>query len=157
MPDTQQSDEFKSTLKRAASFCAFRERTIKDVQQKLSKWTDEQDWIEQIVAELGKQGFIDEERYARAFANDKFKFNKWGKRKIQEALRFKGITELDIQQGLESINISEYQSTLNELLTKKRNSLHEEDPFIQKQKVARFAIGKGFEPELVWKEIEELM
>jgi len=153
----EDSPAFREARTKIFHFCSYRERTVGEVIEKLQKFRLGNPLIEKVVRELQEEGFLDETRYAQAFSNDKFKFNKWGRLKIRRALKQKGISEDFIERGLDSISTEEYDSILNNLLNKKWSSISSDDgnTAIKKNKVANFLIGKGFEPDLVWAKVRE--
>ncbi len=137
-------------LKKAASFCAYQERTQQEVRQRLRDWGVWGDEAEEIIARLIEDGFLNEERFARAFAGGKFRVKSWGRVKIEQELRQRGLSGHTLKAGLSEINADDYRQTLQELLDKKAASLADEEPFARRQKLARYAIGKGYEADLVW-------
>ncbi len=148
MPVTTLRQQSKA---KAAKYCAYQERTQQEVRDKLYSYGLSREVVEDLLAELILEGFISEERYAKAFCRGKFINNKWGKVKIAIALRQKGISDYCIHAGMEEIDEEEYQALLKSLIEKKWNSLPEEDEYVRRHKTARYVIGKGYEPELVWK------
>jgi len=103
------------------------------------------------------EDFVNEERYAKTFARGKFQFNKWGKLKIRQALQFKGLSDYCQRIALEEIGEEDYHQQVISLIQKKLDSLKKTDPWITKNKAAQYAIGKGYESEIVWKFVNELM
>lgn len=148
MPVTTLRQQSKA---KAAKYCAYQERTQQEVRDKLYSYGLSRDVVEDVLAELITEGFVNEERYAKAFCRGKFINNKWGRIKIAIALRQKGISEYCIRTGLEEIDEEEYHTLLKSLIEKKWKSLSHEEKYVKKHKTARYAIGKGFEPELTWK------
>ena len=140
---------------KAARYCAYQERTHQEVQTKLESFGLSSVDLERILGELEAEGFYNEERYAQAFCSGKLHHNKWGRVKIVQALRQKGLTEQQIQIGLAEIEEETYRNILSDLIIKKLESLKEEDTFTRNHKAARYAIGKGFESDLVWKVLGE--
>ena len=124
-------------LHRAAALCSSSEHCIADIREKLSRWG------------IGER-FIDEERYAIAFAKDKFRFSGWGRIKIRYALQQKRIGNSDIVNALSLIDEEAYTTRLVDLLEKKSRSIHDEDVEIRRSKLLRFAASRGFETELVF-------
>ena len=97
-----------------------------------------------VIARLVKERYIDDERYARAFVKDKIHYNKWGRRKVQQALWQKHI-DSDVQQRvLDEIDEKEYLDVLRPLLKQKRKSIKAASDYEQNQKLVRFALGRGF-------------
>ncbi len=138
--------DYKTALNKAATFCASSERSQKEVAEKLEKWGIAPNDANDILQHLIKEGFIDEVRYCKAFVQDKFKFNRWGKTKIAFMLKSKGIGQSSIDNALNTIDYDEYLTTLTELLEAKKKTLKKEDnPYQLKAKLYRFAISRGFE------------
>lgn len=120
------------------------------MRDKLYTYGLHRDDVEELLSFLISEGFINEERYAKAFAGGRFRLKKWGRLRIERELVQKQISSYCIKKGLEEIGEDEYNQTLTDLINKKANTLSEENSFILKQRIATFAIGKGFESELVW-------
>lgn len=140
----------KEVLQKAANYCVYQERTQREVRQRLKDWDLRGDEAEEIIAELITQGFLNEERYAKTFAGGKFRVKEWGKQKIAYELKLKGLSARNIQTGLDEIDDHDYHDTLRQLLKKKASTLRKDTPQVRKQKLARYAIGKGYEADLVW-------
>lgn len=145
-------------LQKAASYCAYQERTQDEVKQRLKKWNVWGDEADEIIAELISMNYLSEERFAKTYAGGKFRVKNWGRMKIRQELNRRGLSTYSIEKGMNEIADEDYVSGFRELLSKKRDLLSktETDPFKLKQKLARFALGKGYESELVWKELGEL-
>lgn len=139
----------KQFLIKAASFCAYQERSLKEVRQRLREWELTEDEIEPIIAELIIQNYLNEERFTRAFAGGKFRVKKWGRLKIKQELKLRGVSNELIKKGLSEIDGDDYEETLRDLLEKKARSLRGE-PLDVKQKLVRFALSRGFESDIVW-------
>ena len=137
-------------------YCAYQERSHREVKNKLFEYGLRSGEVDEILAQLITEGFLNEERYAQAFAGGKFRMMKWGRLKIQRELEMEGLTPRCIARGLAEIDSKEYSKALVHLLKKKSALVSESDPFKKKNKIARFAIGKGYEPELVWELIKDL-
>lgn len=150
------TDRLKDALHKSASFCAYQERTQQEVRERLAEWGVLGDDAEAIIAELIEQNYLNEERFARTFAGGKFRVKNWGKRKIRQHLQQRGITGYNLEQAMREIEPDDYRQTLTELLDKKRRMLKDDNPLVIKQKLARFALGKGYEPDLVWQLVSEL-
>ncbi|MEM8970264.1 MAG: regulatory protein RecX [Bacteroidota bacterium] len=136
---------------KVAKYCAYQERTQQEVRDKLYSYGLYTDAVEEVLSELISDGFVNEERFAQAFARGKFRSNKWGRIKIEMGLRQKGISAYCIRRGLQEISEADYIDTLTLLIQKKWNSLAGEDTYTRKHKTARFVLGKGYESERIWK------
>ncbi|GAB3897039.1 regulatory protein RecX [Spirosoma agri] len=148
------TDLLKDALRKAAMFCAYQERTQQEVRNRLKEWGIYGDDAEEVIAELIQQNYLNEERFAQSFAGGKFRIKGWGKRKIKQHLQQRGITGYNLDQAMNGIAPDDYRTTLSELLDKKRRSLRDDNPLIIKQKLARYAFSKGYEPDLVWQVLE---
>jgi regulatory protein len=113
--------------------------------------------VDELLTFLVTEGFLNEERFAKAFAGGKFRIKKWGRIKIVHALEGKGLTKNCIRIGLKEIDENDYQETLIELLTSKLKTLDGSSDFSLRDKLSKFAIQKGYEPELVWTQIKTLI
>ncbi|MCR4765318.1 MAG: RecX family transcriptional regulator [Bacteroidaceae bacterium] len=136
-------------MAKAANLCSRSEHCIADIQEKLYQWGFEGD-AESIIGALQKQGFINEERYTRAYINDKYRFAKWGRIKIEQGLRQKRIpSQLYHHLMEEVIDTDEYRQILRDLLKQKRKTLKESDEYMLRTKLSRFALQRGFTYEEV--------
>lgn len=138
----------EKALIRAQALCAKQEKCTNDIRLKLIQWQIENIEAEKIIAKLVSDGFLNDERYARIFARDKSKLNKWGPLKITYTLRAKRLSEDIIKSALQEI-IYDDETSLKELMTKKQKSLKAKTPYEMKAKLIRFAISRGFEYEIV--------
>lgn len=141
---------------KAALYCAAQERCHQEVRSKLYDWGLHGEDVEQCIARLIGEGFINEERFSKAFAGGKFRIKKWGRVKIRMELKRRNISEYCIRKGLEEIPEYEYMETIKQLMKKKYADTHEKNPYKKLNRLASFVIGKGFESELVWDLAKEL-
>ena len=127
-----------------AALCAQAEHCQQEMRDKMRRWELDETVQNRIVTRLVKERYVDDERYARAFVKDKIRYNKWGRRKVQQALWQKHI-DADIQQQvLDEIDEKEYLDILRPLLKQKRKSIKAESDYELNQKLIRFALGRGF-------------
>ncbi len=143
----------KEALEKGASFCAYQERYQDEVRKKLKSLRYDYETVEEVLYLLIRENFIDEERYAKAYAGGKFRVNKWGKNKITQELKNRNISEYCIRKGLAEIKNEDYLETLKQLLSKKESSITDKNQFIRKNKLLRFGMSKGYEYELIMKMI----
>lgn len=113
--------------------------------------------IDNIITYLITEGFLNEERFAKAYAGGKFRIKQWGKLKIQIELELRGLTKNCITIGLKEIDTADYIKTLESLIHKKKSLLEEENTFVLRDKIAQYVIHKGYEPELVWTTIKAII
>ena len=137
-------------------YCAYQERSHKEVRNKLYSYGLHKADVERILTKLITGGFLNEERFAKAFAGGKFRIKKWGRNKIEHELETFGITAKCIRKGLDEIDEEDYRKTLKDLLTKRLLHSEEVNLFKKKEKIAGFVIGKGYEPALVWEMLKKI-
>jgi regulatory protein len=113
--------------------------------------------VEQLITRLITEGFLNEQRFATAFAGGKFRMQKWGKVKITLALEAHGVSARCIRNALGEIEAAAYRKALDNLLRKRVVTIKGEHPALTKKKAAAFVIGKGFEPTLVWDRLNDLL
>jgi len=138
-----------------ARYCAYRERTHYEAKTKAMDLGLRNDEAEELVAELISENFLNEERFAKVYVRDKFHLNKWGRNKILQGLKQKRISDYCINSGMKEIEEEDYHHTLKALFEKKSNHVNAPDELSRNQKIARFLIGKGYEPGLVWDLIKD--
>jgi regulatory protein len=140
------SDPHLAYLK-ARNYCAFQERSQQEVRNKLFEWADS---IEDILVKLIDTNFLNEERFAIQYAGGKFRIKKWGKIKIRQGLKLKGVSDYCIKKGLALIDMDDYKQTLDELLTQKSKTIKDKNKLKANYKLANYAVSRGFESELIW-------
>ena len=155
----------EEALNKAASYCTLCERCISEVTAKLVAWGVSYGEQHRIIERLQQEGFINEKRYCRAFVNDKVRFNRWGRIKIQAALREKRLPQELVNEALGNIDEEQYTNALMEVVAAKRKELagkketnvqsdtNELDRATQ-QKIIRHAASRGYEPSLIFKAIK---
>ena len=142
-----------------ATLCAQAEHCEQEMRDKMKRWEIDETVQNRIIDRLVKERYIDNERYARAFVKDKIRYNKWGRRKVQQALWMKRIDN-DIQQRvLDEIDEKEYLDVLHPLLKQKRKSTKAANDYELNQKLVRFALGRGFTFDIIRQclEVDEKM
>lgn len=157
---TQQSKvrlSLAEALARIYRYCAYQERSHQEVKNKLYDYGLYSSDVDELLSRLITEGFLNEERFAKAFAGGKFRMKKWGRLKIQNKLESLGLTNKCIGRGMKEIDAVDYSKTLKDLIRKKALQTTEQNPFKKRDKVARFAIAKGYEPELVWEVVKEAL
>lgn len=138
-PITREEAQYK-----AAAYCSTAEHCPQEVRDKLLAWGASPEQIEQVLDYLTDENFISEERFCRAFVNDKIRFQKWGKEKVRQALALKRLPTLLVQEALEAFPDEDYMDVLNDLAAKKRHELRGEEPEVGRAKLCRFLMGRGF-------------
>jgi regulatory protein len=132
-------------------YCAYQERCHQEVKTKLFDYGINRQDTDEIMTDLITAGYLNEERFAKAFAGGKFRMKNWGRVKIERELEIRGLTPACIRSGLNEIEDKSYQEVLRKLIQNKTDQLKEPNEFIKKDKIASYVIQKGFEPDLVWR------
>lgn len=146
----------KQALARIQKICSAQEKCSFDVRRKLFDWGFENMAIEKIINSLIEDKFVDDNRFAKSFVREKFRFNNWGRIKIAYALKQKRIPESTINLALEEIEEEQYLHVLETELIKKKKSIKTKNQFDLKGKLLRFGQSKGFEIEYILRVIENL-
>ncbi len=134
----------QQALSRLMALCARGEHSSGEMLQKMRLWGLADEAQARIMERLTKDRFVDDERFARAFVNDKIKYNQWGRRKIEQALWAKGV-DRDVQQRvLDAVDDEEYIKVLRPLLRSKERSITARNEFERQMKLIRFAQSRGF-------------
>ncbi|HEY9000561.1 MAG TPA: regulatory protein RecX [Mucilaginibacter sp.] len=145
---TPVTDE-KTALAKAEHYCAYQERSQQEVRDKLYEWGLHSTQVETLIAQLIQTNFLNEARFANAYAQGKFNQKGWGKQKIKQGLKFKKVSDVLIKKALNTINDDDYLSTLKQLLEKKVRLLGEKDPFKKRYKLHQYALSRGFENDII--------
>lgn len=143
----------KIILDKARKYCTYQERSQQEVRDKLYEWGLHRNDVEQGIAQLVSENYLNEQRFAIAYAGGKFRMKGWGRIKIKLALKQKKVSDYCIRKALEEISSRDYHNTLNKILSAKNKEVKEKNPLKKRYKVAQYAISRGFEPEMVWEEI----
>lgn len=138
---------YEDAFSRMAALCSVSEHCESEIREKLQKAAMPAYDIQRLIDALYDGGFLDTARYCRAFSRDKLRFAHWGRIKIQQALRMKGLPDGDIRQALRALDEElgeDYLRILRETLKQKDQALHDEDDYTRRGKLIRFAAGRGF-------------
>ena len=148
-------DEAKARLE---GYCAYQERCHKEVQQKLREMRMIPEAVELIILHLLKHNFLNESRFAQAFARGKFNHKKWGKQRIVRELKFRDISKYNINLGLKEISEEDYTNTFNILAEKRFLQLSSEKNLQKKRKkFADYLLYRGWESFLVYDKVRDLI
>lgn len=132
-------------LYKLAAKCSVSEQCLSDIEAKLSRYDLTEEERTRILRHLVEEKYVDDRRYAEAYVKDKYRFNKWGRIKIAQGLRMKGIDNETIKSAMEAIEEEEYQEILRDLIKAKRRSTRGSSEYEINGKLIRFATGRGFE------------
>jgi regulatory protein len=137
-------------------YCAYQERCHQEVKQKLYDMGLFKNQVDEMLTHLITEGFLNEERFAKAFAGGKFRMKQWGRIKITHALEQRGLTPACIRLGLKAIDDQEYYYTLEKLLAKKNTQLLAGNDLQRRDRLIKYLMQKGYESELIVKKIKEM-
>lgn len=150
------NDNYLKAWAWATAYCAKSEHCLLDVLSKLPRFELTCDECDELTARLCSESYIDELRYARAFAHDKFRFNAWGRLRIARELAQKQIPNAIITEALASLSEDDYRQALRQLLIDKNRHLTANNDYERQQKLMRYAYGRGFEPDYVRRLLPEV-
>ncbi|MGI0105426.1 regulatory protein RecX [Salinimicrobium sp. WS361] len=146
----------EATLK-LMQYCAYRDRSQKEVEDKLLEMRMIPAAREEIIIKLMQEDFLNEERFARSFVRGKFRIKKWGRYKIKQELKARDISSPIIKLAMTEINEADYKTTLYSLTEKKIPLIKETNPFKKKKKLHDFLSSKGYESFLIIEVIEDVI
>jgi regulatory protein len=148
-PKTKKIIDEQAAYAKAEHYCAYQERAQQEVRDKLEEWGMHGDVIENIISTLIESNFLDEERFAKAYALGKFNQKGWGRIKIKHGLRLKKVPDDLIKKALLGIDGDEYFGMLDKILTKKALLLPKEDIYKRNYKLQQYALSRGYESDLI--------
>jgi regulatory protein len=146
----------EQALQKLKHYCAYQERCHSEVKEKLyalGVWKKDHD---EIVATLIEENYLNEERFAIAFAGGKFRVKQWGKVKIRYELKQKQVSEYCIKKAMKQIDEDDYLKVLEKLAKDKYSSLKTDQWIIRKKKTMNFLMGRGFEPDLIGRVVNSI-
>lgn len=143
-------------LNKARKYCAYQERSQQELRDKLYDLGLFRKDVEQVIVAMIEEGYLNEERFAIAYAGGKFRVKQWGKVKIRLALKQKRVSEYCIKKALAQISEKEYESTLQKVIATQSRKISEKNILKKNYKLAQYAIGRGFEPEMVWEQLKHI-
>ena len=141
---------FNEILQQLERFCDYQERCLKEVEDKLYKLDVDNEIKSEMIDVLLENNSFSNLRYAKAFASGKFRFKKWGRKKIFYELRLKKINDKDIFNALLEIDEDDYLTTLKELIDYKISRIGDISEAVNKKKTLNYALQKGYESNLIW-------
>lgn len=143
-------------LSRMANLCARREYCVFDIETKLQRYNLEKETIVNIIAHLKKEKYIDELRFTRSFIQDKIRFNKWGKKKIEFALKQKRVPENIMAEAFLDYTDEELNNSLQDLLQAKWKTIKGNSDYDKQNKLIRFGLSRGFDMNNILKLMKNL-
>jgi len=131
------------------NWCAYQERSHFETKAKLYEFGLSTTEVDEVIALLIGENFLNEERFAEAFTRGKFRIKHWGKNKIKNELKYRKISEYSIKKALKQIDDDDYYATLKKIIARKIAETKEKNEFKKKHKVYQYAVSRGFESNLV--------
>ena len=147
-------DEIKRKIEQ---YCVYQDRCHKEVEQKMREYSLIPEAREMILISLMQDNFLNEERFAKSFARGKFRIKSWGKQRIIRELKFRDISAYNIKTALKEINQEEYLQTIYRITENRNAVISEPNIYKRKQKLIGFLMRKGFENELIYKTMNEVV
>ena len=148
---------YEKALERISKICSRQEKSSYDVVQKLQSWEVKEEDIIKILKFLKEKKFVDDARYARAYAYNQHHFRKWGRIKIRMTLKQKQIPESTIIEALKRLDKNVYLTTLKKELIRKRYSIKAKNRYDLMARLQRFAYSRGYEQDLVREVMDEVL
>lgn len=152
-----QTYTLREATKKLEHYCAYQERCLKEVIQKLRGMKMIPIAIDEIVTHLIQENYLNEERFAQSYARGKFNIKKWGRNRIVNELKFRGISKYNIRTALREINEENYLNTFEKLSQKRLESIRETNAQKRRKKLADYLLYRGWESHLVYGKIKELI
>ena len=137
-------------------YCAYQERCMQEVENKLRDWGFYGEQSDNLIADLIVNNYLNEERFASAYVSGKVRIKKWGKIKIKLNLKQKQISEYSTKKAFKEIDEDEYLANLNHLANKKLEQVKGKNEWDKKAKLQRYLISKGYENQLIYDVLNEL-
>lgn len=136
-------------FQKLSALCARAEHCSHEMAEKMRKWNMADDAVARVMERLTKERYVDDERYCRFFVRDKIRYNKWGRRKVEQALYMKRIPGDIAVRVLDEVDPDVYADILRPLLAAKRKTTKAASDYELNSKLTRFALGRGFTPDVI--------
>ena len=154
-PDMRPLTE-KEVIQKLAALCARSEHCAHEMREKMRRWEVEDTVQERVITYLQEHQFIDEERFCRAFVKDKITYNRWGRRKVEQALYAKRISPEVQRRVLDEVDDTDYAEKLRPLLETKAKSIKADNDYERRTKLIRFALSRGFTMDIILDTLSEM-
>ena len=139
----------QEALQKLAALCARAEHSSGEMLEKMRRWQLSEDARERVLDRLIDEKFVDDERFARLFVREKIRFDRWGRRKIEQALYQKGVASDISRRVLDEVDDEAYIAELKKLIATKRRSVKAESDYELRQKLTKYALGRGFDYNVI--------
>lgn len=145
----------EAAFSKLAALCARGEHCSGEMDEKMLRWNMEDADRQSVLERLKKEKYVDDERYARAFIHDKINYDKWGRRKIEQALRMKQVAEADYLPALDAVSEDEWLEALRPLIKQKMETTKGRNDYERATKTIKYAMGRGYTLDIIRKCIDE--
>jgi regulatory protein len=149
IPKTKKITDQNVGQAKAEHYCAYQERSQQEVRDKLYEWGLWPDAVENIIIQLIAGNYLNEERFAKAYTQGKFKQKAWGRIKIKQGLKLKRVPDVLIKKALLTIDGDAYLLALQRVIAKKAGTIGEKDPYKRRYKLQQYALGRGYESDMI--------
>lgn len=139
----------QQAYQKLAALCARGEHCQHEMTEKMRQWGISEEEQAQVMERLTKERYVDDERFTRAFVNDKIRYNKWGRRKVEQALWQKHIDSGIAQNVLDDVDDEEYVNILEPMLKQRSKSIHAGSDYERRMKLTKWALGRGFTIDII--------
>ena len=147
-------DEIKRKLE---NYCVYQDRCHKEVEQKMWEFHLIPEARELILLSLMKDNFLNEERFSKSYARGKFRIKSWGKQRIVRELKFRDISAYNVKTALKEIKETDYLETIYRITENRNEVISEPNIYKRKKKLVDFLMRKGFENDLIFKVVSEVV
>lgn len=139
----------EEAFQKLSALCARGEHCQWEMREKMLRWQLPASVADAVVGRLVAGRYVDDGRYARAFVADKVRYDRWGRRKIEQTLRRKHIADSTVSESLSAVSDSDYAAVLAPLLRQKSRSIKASSDYERRQKLVRFALGRGYDYDVI--------
>lgn len=139
----------QEALQKLSALCARAEHSSGEMLEKMRRWQLPEDARERVLDRLIDEKFVDDERFARLFVREKIRFDRWGRRKIEQALYQKGVASDISRRVLDEVDDEAYVAELKKLIAAKRRSVQAESDYEMRAKLTKYALGRGFDYNVI--------
>ena len=146
----------EQALQKLRHYCRYQERCQTEARNKLFELGINKNEHDELILELARENYLNEERFAQAFVIGKFKIKEWGRKKIRYALKEKRVEHDVIERALEKINVNDYLESLQKLAKEKYESLKDEQYLVRKKRTMDYLMQKGYEEGLIKSSLDVL-
>ena len=155
--NSKKSYTVQEIQQKIAQYCVYQDRCHKEVEEKIKSFDLIPEAREMILLNLMKDNFLNEERFAKSFARGKFRIKHWGKNRIVNELKMRDISPYNIKTALKEIDDKEYINTIYKITENRNNVISESNHYKRKKKLIDFLLRKGFETDLIFKTIDDVL